>query len=513
MRDVHQVQTRDQSAIFLFAAFAIAIILMAMNWVGYDGADDLSYAQSAQAWLNHFPTLGTNHWALRYTIVLPVAASLWLLGQHEFALCLPNVIFFLGFIYVNHHFATRIFGVRTGAILALLLALTPSFLVQATYINLDLVEAFFVSLSFWLFLRCATGPRQHWMAFWSGVTAGLAVMTRETSIVLLAVFALNFLFSPSRARKLYIWLGLGFLLVIFAEFAFFGVMSGDILYRFRLDAHHDAVNRALSLQQTQARGQVLDKEGGLSVNVALDPILALFASQKFGLLFYIALPLGIWLNRLRGLSATERQSVRLVSLLAVSWILFISLASSILYVVPRYFIVPAWACLVLIAYGCHKLLEARRGAMVMLAIGGLLAVNAISLYVENTNPRYAERVLVQYLRTHPGQIVHTDPDTDRRASLLASFSGVADRVSMDPVKAGDIYFYNERKLTPGSGVQSPESYRPKPGWPIVGRIQEQPRLAGKMLRAVHLDSVIPPQVFEKIERPSPTLVIYRVSYR
>ena len=498
---------------WLLLALALAAVLVLLNWVGYDGADDRSYALGAQAWLDHFPALGTDHWAIRHTVVLPVALSLALFGRHEFALAIPSVLYFLGLILVNHHFAARFLGERAGALLTVLIALTPAFIVQATYINIDIAEAFFASLSFWLFMA-GSSDGSSGRLFWSGSAAGLAFLTRETSAVLLLFFAACFVFDKAPVRRKYLFLILGFVAAVGVELVYFWVMTGDFLYRYHLDVHHDTVNRSAELAHMEKSGAALDRQGNLSVSVWADPFLMLFASQKYGLLFWLAIPAAVWAFWARTLAALESFVLRRAGRLMLLWIAFLSLAFPILYLVPRYYIVPAWAGVVLVAYTAHTLWAGGRPRMAVGAIAALLIVNALSLYVENTNPRFAEHALVAWLKANPGARVHVDPDMARRSDLLLSFAGLEGRVGAGPAKPGDLFVYSPRnlELCREQGLCKPKQklYRPQPGWTKLAAVAGRPRAVGAVLDALHLSRLVPRQIMEKLETPEPGITVYRV---
>lgn len=502
-------QTRANG--WLFAAFALAAVLVAVNWVGYDGADDRSYAVAAEAWLRHFPVVGTDHWATRHTVVLPVALSLALFGQKEFALALPSVLFFAGFLWLNFHFARRFLGERAATVLVMLLAATPAFVVQATYINNDIVEAFFASLSFWLFMAGTENGRATTL-LGAGAAAGLSFLTRETSAVLPIFYGACFLLDVRPARKNYLYLALGFVGVVGAEMIYFGAMTGDFLYRYRMDASHDTVNRVQEFHVKAKTGNALDRQGNLSVSVWADPFLMLFASQKFGLLFYLAIPAAILAFRNNTMPLVERSTVRRVARLALLWILFISLAFKILYLVPRYYVVPAWAGVLVIAYAFHQLSRTKYRRAAIMAIVALLVVNVLSLYLENTNPRFAERATIAWLNAHPGTAVQVDPDMARRSDLLLQFAGVGTRVRTGPPQAGQLFVFSPRnqELCKQQGLCKRGAYLPQPGWLQVDAVKGKPRAIGSILRALHVARFIPPQILQKIESPAPGIVIYRV---
>lgn len=496
---------------WLLLALAVAGVLVAFNFVGYDGADDRSYALGAEAWLRHFPAVGADHWATRHTVVLPVALSLALLGHSIFALALPSLLFFAAMLAVNFHFARRFLGVRAAAILTLLLASTPEFVVQATYINNDIAEAFFASLSFWLFVSGTESGRRTTL-FGCGLAAGCSFLTRETSAVLPLFFAVCAVFDRRPARARYLWIGLGFVAPVLAEMAYFGFMTGNLLYRYRLDATHDSVSRVAEFQHMAKSGNALDRQGNLSVSVWADPFLMLFVSQKFALLFWLAIPAAIWAWRDKALPLRERDIVRRIARLALLWIGFISLAFPILYLVPRYYVVPAWAGVVVIAYAAHRFSRSRHRRAVIVAVAALVAANALSLYLENTSPRFAERALATWLAAHPGTSVTVDPDMARRSDLILRYANEEGRVAAGLPQKGALFVFSPRnlELCRSAGGCKAGAYKPQPGWQKIDLVAGKPRAIGVFLRGVGLSRLIPRQILDKIESPAPGIVIYRI---
>ena len=506
------VPVRRSHAIgWLFLALGAAAVLAAIHFVGYDGADDRSYALGAEAWLNHFPAVGSDHWATRHTVVLPVAASLALLGHSVFALALPSLLFFAGIIAVNFAYARRHLGDGIASVFALLLAATPAFVVQATYINNDIVEVFFASLSFWLFLEARESGRRSTL-FWSGFAAGLSFLTRETSLVLVLFFAASALIDRHPARRDYLVLALGFALPVLIEMVYFGAMTGDLLYRYRLDAGHDAVSRTGEVQLMARTGAALDRQGNLSVGVLADPFLMLFVSQKFAVLFWLAIPAAIWAWRNKAASHLRTAVINRVSRLALAWIAFLSLAFPILYLVPRYYAVPAWAGVVILAYTIHFAFKSGHRVVAIGLTALLLAGNALSLYLENTKPRFAEMALTDWLHAHPAARVTVDPDLARRADLLLRYGDEEGRIAAGVPRQGSLYVYSPRNLAlcRSTGGCKEAGYVPGRAWQRLDAITGTPRAIGTVLRAIGVAPHLPPEILAKMESPAPGIVIYKV---
>ena len=142
------VRSGAEPVVLALLALATLAVLW-WRWVGYQGHDDSTYAMSALAWVRDFPPLGTNHWSLRYTLVLPIAAVIALAGPSIWALTVVNVATYAGFLVVGYLAARHWFGWRAAALLTGIGILLPQFPVQATYANPDLPEMALALASFW----------------------------------------------------------------------------------------------------------------------------------------------------------------------------------------------------------------------------------------------------------------------------------------------------------------------------------------------------------------------------
>src|SRR5689334_4468096 len=96
----------------LLIILVMGTVLMSLAWVGYVGSDDHSYAEGALGWLSHFPYVGDDHWTLRHTVVIPLAAALGLFGMHEINLGLPSALLFLATLAVNYYYVNRFVDAR-----------------------------------------------------------------------------------------------------------------------------------------------------------------------------------------------------------------------------------------------------------------------------------------------------------------------------------------------------------------------------------------------------------------
>ena len=497
---------------------ALAVALVTYFWVAYLGSDDQVYAGAALDWLRHFPSLGHDHWALRYVPVLPIAASIGLFGPSTFAVALPNALAFGAMLIAQYAFLRAAFGWRAGAIGCLILIVLPAVLELATYANPDMPEAAAVIASFWVFLRLDRAHRPVLLAVLAGILAGLAFLARETMIALLLTYGFLFLFRPLVPRSRYVLMGLGFFLVVAPQVAYLTVRTGDPFYRHAVSAQASAsvVDRASNLAEAQAQGNIFDAEGVLVVHPVLAPFTAILANPKFGLLFLLGIPAAIWLVRGGGgLTARQRRDVTLFALLALISFLFIALNTRALVLVPRYFVMAAVALSVPLAVAADRLLSLRpRWA----ALGGLAYIGSCValLSLLNRAPLWPEESLVR-LAARPGEPVYTDPRTANRAQFLLDLRGLNERVKDTPPPPGALFLARENivdfclRRASCQWKDRAEAYRVQPNWQMVERFPAPRRMAGDILHVLHLESRLPKDVVRKLSNPSDDIILYRVT--
>jgi len=489
----------------------LAAALLWWRWVGYQGHDDAFYAWAAMDWAEHFPALGHTHWALRYPLVLPTAALIRVFGFSVPVLAAVDLTAYAAFLAMGYAAARRWFGRPAAAALTGIGVLLPQFPVQATYANPDLLEMALVMGSFWLVMLARepgrTGAQAARLLLGAGVLAGLGFLTRETTLLLGVLYGLMFVLRPAMPRRRYLWIAAGFLAVVGAQMGYFAVEAGDPLYRLRISAAHDQVDRA-----AQVTG-ALDREGVLAGGLLATPFLALFASQKYGLLFYLAAPGYAAARRARWLDAEARSVLDWSAVGAVVSFLFVALNVGILYVVPRYFMVTAAMAAVPVAMGGVAFARARPWPAGLLA--GAFAVSCLGLlYLENTEPMFAEQRAVAFIAGQQGT-VYMEAETLWRTRALLIEPRLLDRLTSDPpppgalvaAEAGAVEACLRAPKCPQREVT--RAYLPGPGWTEVARYDPPRRRLGAWLRGIGMAQLVPADVFRKIEQPGSALVVYR----
>lgn len=505
---------RGRAAVVFLGCVGLAALIMAWRYVGFQSSDDASYLEAALRWLERFPYVGTSHWSLRHPIALPVAAAVAVLGLREIAVSLPVMLYFLGTLAVNVFYASRFIGLLPAGAGSVLLVTFPGFVVLATYMNADLVELFYMTVAFWTFVDAVAHPHRRWPLVLSGVSAALGFLTRETSAAYVLFVGLLFVFRPLMPRRNYFVIAAGFVVVLGAEWAYLTVMTGDPLYRLHIDQAHDVISRTAELAWARQRGSLIDAEGNVSVSVWLDPILNLLVTQKYGLLFWVGVPAAVALLRARSRDPLGATALRLMVLFAAVWYGFVALNPK-LYLVPRYLVVTASFFAMTAGWWLVDAWRAGRRLDVVAVTVSILGVNLVGLMVENTNPRFAERRLVEVVLAHPGETVYTDSTTDRHADNFFRFKRAdASRVSHEAPGPGALVFYNPESIARCARTvrceEKLESYAPRLGWKRVKSIEAPPSPVARVVEALSLQRFLPSEVARKISRPVAPIVLYRV---
>jgi hypothetical protein len=203
------------------------------------------------------------------------------------------------------------------------------------------------------------------------------------------------------------------------------------------------------------------------------------------------------------------------ALLAVSFILFVALAATKLYVVPRYFTAAAGAAVIPLAAAGGCLWRARPSLAASVTV--LCAATCVPLLaVENTNPLFAVRALVTLAADPPG-LIHTDPYTAGQAAIPLRMAGLADRVSTGPPRPGDLVAIPEgvaatclASRTCGFKARM-AAFTPSAAWVRVRCEAPPPPLPGRLVHAVGLARFIPADILRKLAAPNPALCLYRLA--
>ena len=515
---------QDWINLILLLLFGVAA--MAFGWVGYIGSDDMTYIGAAVGWIEDFPFVGSSHWDLRHTIVIPIGFSIAILGFNEFAFVAPMMAYGLGILAVTYVGLLHAFGRSVAALTVAVLATTPLFAIDSTRLITDVTELFYLVSSLWLFYFATRSESALPWLFAAGLAAGFAWLTRETSGLIGLFYGVLFVLGYRIPRASYFVLAAGFFVITGAEMIYFWALTGDPFYRIVTDlATHLKVDVYANPELvTQLSRKIISREvaiygvlsgtGNLSTGSFFDPALVSLVNEEFGLTYYLALPLLAWLLLTRHIAEPARRWLRLLSLFAGLWFVFLWFRIG-MPSLPRYFLVPTYLAALAIAAGIVHLVSPWRKWVAVVLLGGLFVTNLLAISIDNREPDYGERRLRDYLM-RTDTVVHTDPETARRGRILYRIAGVGDRVSDVPPASGDVFFANQKYLEWWAKVRgarfrsSLARFMPQPGWQVIERIDPEQRVLGRIIEITGLHDFIPGEIWRRLSYPDPVVTIYRL---
>lgn len=485
----------------LWLGLLVFALLVAAGWIGFLGSDDVTYARGAYGWLDHFPYVG-GHGTIRYPITLPMALSFLALGGNSFAMVLPSLLYAIGFLVLVWVWVRRAGDAAMATAALFALATSPLIVIQSGIANVDAVEMFFLFASVYLTWRCLDEGPDAGRLFAAGALAGLAFLTRETAIFVALFYGLLFLAGHRFARWHYLWIACGFLAVWALELAYLGIMTGDPMYRFNISLHHDA---------TIDRG--VDLAGNTIVHPLVDPLLVLLLNQEFMALFWLAIPMGLWLCFARAIDARLQHFARIVALFGLVWFVCVGAAQKLLPLNPRYFMISCAAACMLTGIAL-VLLWRRKPLLAAGLAAALVGGNLVGIIVENKDSLFGERQYAAIVAAWGGEPVHTDPMTRYRADMLLKWNGGMARAKDAPPPAGALYLYNPANADRANFKMPAErmpAFKPGPGWRLLSRAEPAPSVLAVAIEGAGLRRLVPEGVWRKLRYRHPAVMLYRVA--
>lgn len=476
-------------------AICIYLGLISIFFVGFLGSDDFLYWQGAGGWLTQVPYLGNSHWSLRHTLVIPMAITRLGFGNGMFAMLLPSLLYTLGIIIVLALWTRRVAGLAATAAAITFVVTNPQFLLLSSTANIDMIELFFIFSAFALIHIAMdragiSRTKESWsILLMVGASIGLAMLSRETSIFAIAAMGFLFLAGYGMHRAYYFIVGIGFCCIIGLELTYFWAMTGNPFYRSTISVNHDStINRWV--------------EQGAAVPVLhpiIDPVTMLLLNHNFGFVFWVGIPLIVWLIRKDKLNASTRRMAVLAITLALTWSVLAAGLWRLLPLTPRYFLLPSIVVSVLSGVALAQMWQRGWRRMPLLLGVLLVSVNILSVSLDNRNFMYGERTLVDIASREAGPI-YTDPQTLRRAALLLEWKGIANRVISGPPKAGSLFYYNPARA----------SVNLQANWVVIEQHSLPPTIGQRI--AVHAipANKLSPALLNKLGRGHPGSTLYGV---
>lgn len=202
----------------ILSKVALALILLLAGFLSIfniwnEGYSNEFYAASVKSmltsWKNFFfVSLDPGGWV---TVDKP-PVSLWVqaafakvFGFYGWSILLPECLAAVATVAIIYHIVRRHFGNIAGLVSALVLALSPIFIVVSKTNNTDSVLIFFMTLAAWAMMVAADKGQLRWLLL-SAVFLGIAynAKTLEAFLILPALYAVYF-FASTRKWKTRIW--------------------------------------------------------------------------------------------------------------------------------------------------------------------------------------------------------------------------------------------------------------------------------------------------------------------
>lgn len=484
--------------------WSVLTAVLAFAWTGFAASDDEYYATAGLGWLHQFPYVAHHFGTVRAVIAIPIATMVGLFGESEFTIVLSTCLFLAATASLTLVMLARLIGTTPALVASVLMVTVPLFALKATIPSADLPELFFVASSFWLFWSACHRLDRFWHLAASGASAACAFSAHELTSALLLFYGLLFISGFGIRRSEYWVMAAGFLAIIGAECAYYFVMTGDPLHRFEL---------LLTGTQVQDRAEVgfLKIAGGGTLHVwtPLDPLVMLFTKQEFGALAFFAVPALWWVLRTRRHDHSPTiVAARLLALLAFVWFLFSAIALKNLTLLPRYYMVTAYCLYLVVAiWATHERVNHHRAFL--LGATAFVAVNLLAIYVDNKNPRFSERALVEYLSQSSGP-VYTDPMTAAKVEWYCRWAGedCSRVVGMPPPIGSEYFFSSKNALMPNRLASSSRLFQPCKSWQEIWQRAETRKTATVLLQALGLASLLPGGLHSKLTEPNSPVVVF-----
>jgi 4-amino-4-deoxy-L-arabinose transferase-like glycosyltransferase len=233
----------------LLALFALALSLRLVCFTGLIASDDLGYSGYAQQIAQGAYRLEAHHYAIRYGVLLPVAALYRCCGVNEWATVAWPLLASALAPVLAALVARQVYGPRAGAIAGLLLATFP---VEVRYASILVPEPMLgaaLLAAGLLFIRALARPSTA-LGLGSGALLGLAYLVKEPAVFVALAFILFALLR--RQWRLAATLAAGCAVVFASELVWYWMEARDLLFRPHAMAVHEQSAMAVDANQNLA---------------------------------------------------------------------------------------------------------------------------------------------------------------------------------------------------------------------------------------------------------------------
>lgn len=489
----------------------VSIITMCFSWVGFVSSDDSYYVSSGMGWLNDFPYIPTHFGTIRSSVGIPIAFMFAVFGLSEFSASLSSCIFLTSIALITYKFLSEIIGKNAAFISSILMMTIPLFVVQATIPNADIPEFFYAISSFWLFWFACKREDRIWILLFAGVTAALAFSAHEISVALLAFYGILFLLGYGIKRSEYWIMAAGFLFIISIECSYYWMVIDDPIYRFRvlLNAVENNIKDRVAVGVLE-----FSDSGTLHIWDPIDPLIMFFTNHYFGLLGFLLIPVFYWgIEKDQYKYSHQLGLVRLLLLLGLVWFFVAAIELRNAKLMPRYYIVPAYTFFVSAMIWCFVKVYPVNKKAVYFGCFIFAIVNFGMIFLENKNPRFGERALVDYMKISTG-LIYTDPLTADKSWFFCKAESVdCSRIISNPPTIGSVFFYNPINSGSSNRLVAPDKvglYQVGDQWEVLWKKQPPRKTISTILEKVGLLNLLPKMLLSKIEGLSKPVMVFKV---
>lgn len=450
----------SRTALTVLAIVLVGLLIMQLNPVGFSGgaSDDEKYLQAATDWYRHGYLLGTQHWQLRHTLVVPAALLFGLSGGVSIdALLAVPMIYYAALLAITFLALDRHLGRRVALIGVGLVMVSPLIQTLATQAYPDIIELFFLVGSLAAFINGCGGTvtptvRRNWFAI-AGLAASLALITRETSAYLLLIYAALFVAGRPVARREMLWIAAGAAPLLLGETLWLWSATGDWLYRAHVAMHHVEVPSTHMAGSVDTSGRVFFNgalaakwtvEGPVNVHWAVNPIIYFFIDKLYGGLFWL-MPVALIAYFATPGARSPDNDRRLLMLTVLSAISFVFLTYVLMVSQrPRYYAVPIYCGALILAIIADRLLTLKRFRAAIAALGAVYVVACLAMVVFVTPRDGLTRLALPLIIETPGTI-HVDPRLAGQLAAPLALRSMSGKISLEPAPVGGAAIHVARR--------------------------------------------------------------------
>jgi 4-amino-4-deoxy-L-arabinose transferase-like glycosyltransferase len=222
--------------LLVLALFVLALLLRLACFTGLIASDDLDYVRYARLMADGQYAPEYSHWAIRYTVLFPVALAYRLFGVSEWTTVVVPLMASAASVALVGVIGRRLFGTIAGTVAALLLATSPVHLRYATVLVPEPMLEFLMLAGIWVYVRYSGSAALSWGVL-SGVFLGGAYLAKESAAFVVPAVLIHAAARRDWRRAATVMAGV--LLIVVLEHTYYIATTGDPLFRLHALAGHN----------------------------------------------------------------------------------------------------------------------------------------------------------------------------------------------------------------------------------------------------------------------------------